>query len=69
MPHVAASAADLLNQLSGVVRVSSDGLVIEDERRLRGDGIRDVAWTAAFASDDGAAEAARWIVWEASQAR
>ncbi len=27
----------------------------------------DLAWTAAFTADDATAEAARWIVWEASQ--
>ncbi len=67
MPHVAESAADLLAQLRGIIRVAAGGLVIEDEARLRSDGIRDLAWTAAFTKDDGAAEAARWIVWEASQ--
>ncbi len=67
MPHVAESAVDLLAQLRGIVRVDAGGLVIEDEARLRSDGIRDLAWTAAFTKDDGAAEAARWIVWEASQ--
>jgi fructose/tagatose bisphosphate aldolase len=68
MPHVAESAADLLARLRGIVRVTGDGLQIEDAVRLRSDGIRDVAWTAAFSADDGAAEAARWITWEASQA-
>jgi hypothetical protein len=67
MPHVADSPTDLLNRLRGVVRVTAEGLAVEDEARLRGDGIRDLAWTAAFGADDGAAEAARWIVWEASQ--
>ncbi len=67
MPHVAESAADLLARLRGIVRVSGDGLVIEDEARLRADGIRDVAWTASFTKDEAAGEAARWIAWEASQ--
>ena len=30
--------------------------------------IRDLAWTAAFATDEARPPAARWIVWEASQA-
>ena len=68
MPHVAESAADLIQQLRGIAHVSDRGLGIEDEARFRAQGIRDLAWTAAFAGDDGAAEAARWIVWEASQA-
>jgi len=68
MPHVAESAAELLQQLRGIVRLSGDGLVIEDEARLRAEGIRDLAWTAAFTTDEAAGAAARWIVWEASQA-
>jgi fructose/tagatose bisphosphate aldolase len=67
MPHVAESPADLLNQLRGAVRVTGERLVVDDERRLRGDAIRDLAWTAAFSADEATAEVARWIVWEASQ--
>jgi fructose/tagatose bisphosphate aldolase len=68
MPHVAGSASDLLARLDGIAHVEGDRLVVDDEARLRGDGIRDLAWTAAFTTDDAAGEAARWIVWEASQA-
>jgi fructose/tagatose bisphosphate aldolase len=68
MPHVASSPSDLLARLAGVAHVEDGRLVVEDERRFRGDGIRDLAWTAAFTDDDPTAEAARWIVWEASQA-
>ena len=68
MPHVASSVSELLERLAGAVRIDGDRLVVEDEDRLRGDGIRDLAWTAAFSEDATAIEAARWIVWEASQA-
>jgi fructose/tagatose bisphosphate aldolase len=68
MPYVATSASDLLLRLDGVVSIDDGSLVVIDEARLRADGIRDLAWTAAFADDEGAVEAARWIVWEASQA-
>jgi len=68
MPQVAASPADLLGRLDGVVRLEGDGLAVVDEPGLRGDGIRDLAWTAAFAEDEATVEAARWIVWQASQA-
>ncbi len=68
MPHVASSVSELLERLAGTVRIDGDRLVVEDEDRLRGDGIRDLAWTAAFSDDEAAIEAARWIVWEASQA-
>jgi fructose-bisphosphate aldolase, class II len=68
MPNVAESPADLLASLSGVAHVTGDRLVIDDESRFRSQAAADLAWTAAFTSDDPTAEAARWIVWEASQA-
>jgi len=68
MPHVAGSAAELLATLSDIAHLDAERLVIDDEAALRDRGIRDLAWTAAFTTDDGAAAAAQWIVWEASQA-
>jgi fructose/tagatose bisphosphate aldolase len=68
MPHVAASANDLLARLEGTVRLDGETLTVVDEKRLRGEGIRDLAWTAAFSTDEAAVQAAQWIVWEASQA-
>jgi fructose/tagatose bisphosphate aldolase len=68
MPHVATSANDLLARLDGTVRLDGEKLAILDEKRLRDDGIRDLAWTAAFSEDEAAVQAAQWIVWEASQA-
>jgi fructose/tagatose bisphosphate aldolase len=67
MPTVAASVPELLGLLDGIVRIEGDRLVVVDEAALRGKGIRDVAWTATFSADAGTVEAARWIVWEASQ--
>jgi fructose/tagatose bisphosphate aldolase len=68
VPIVAASVAELLANLAGAARVEGGRLVIGDAARLRGDGIRDLAWTAAFTTDGPTAEAAQWIVWEAAQA-
>jgi fructose/tagatose bisphosphate aldolase len=68
MPTVASSVPELLERLRGIVLVDGEALVVEDERRLRAEGIRDLAWTAAFTSDQPTAEAAQWIVWEASLA-
>ena len=34
---------------------------------FRADGIRDLAWTAAFSEDEATTAAAQWLVWEASQ--
>jgi fructose/tagatose bisphosphate aldolase len=68
MPYVASSSADLLSRLSGIVHLHHDRLEIVDAARLRADGVRDLAWTAAFSEDAATAEAAQWIVWEAAQA-
>jgi fructose/tagatose bisphosphate aldolase len=68
MPHVAGSAAELLTTLTDSAHLEADRLIIDNEAAFRDRGVRDLAWTAAFTSDDGAAAAAQWIVWEASQA-
>ena len=68
MPNVEASVSDLLSRLSGIVHVHDGRLEIADADRLRADGIRDLAWTAAFAEDPATVEAAQWLVWEAAQA-
>jgi len=68
MPHVATSPADLLDRLSGIAHLDGEALVIDDAARFRSEAAADLAWTAAFTPDDPTAEAARWIVWSASQA-
>jgi fructose/tagatose bisphosphate aldolase len=68
MPTVAATASELLALLTGLAHVDDDQLTIDDEQGFRDRGIRDLAWTAAFATDPGATEAAQWVIWEASQA-
>jgi fructose/tagatose bisphosphate aldolase len=66
-PRVATSPAELLGFLEGICRLDGDTLAIQDERALRDSGIRDVVWTATFSEDAATVEAARWVVWEASQ--
>ena len=68
MPHVATSIPDLLGNLAGIAHIDGDRLVIDDETRFRSQAAADLAWTAAFTTDEATAEAVRWIVWEASQA-
>jgi fructose-bisphosphate aldolase, class II len=68
MPHVATSPADLLARLDGIAHIDGDALVVDDEARFRSEAAYDLAWTAAFTPDDPTAEAARWVVWAASQA-
>jgi fructose-bisphosphate aldolase, class II len=67
MPEVATSVADLLSRLSAIVDWHEGRFVIDDVARLRADGIRDLAWTAAFSEDPKTVEVAQWIVWEAAQ--
>ena len=67
MPHVATSPSDLLETLNAVAHLAGDRLVIDDEIGFRGAGIRDLAWTAAFTTDEATTAAAQWLVWEASQ--
>ncbi len=68
MPHVAASVPDLVARLDGIARIDGDRVAVEDETRLRGEGIRDLAWTAAFSDQPEVIEAAQWLIWEVSQA-
>ena len=67
MPHVASSPADLLARLVPSAHLDGDRFVIDDEATFRDSGIRDLAWTAAFSTDDPTTGAAQWLVWEASQ--
>ncbi|MDQ3493601.1 MAG: aldolase, partial [Chloroflexota bacterium] len=66
-PTVAGSVRELLDLLSGIARLDGDRLAMEDEGAFRGGGIRDLAWSATFSEDPVTVEAARWIIWEASQ--
>ncbi len=68
MPHVATSAVDLLETLRPAAHLDGDLLVIDDETAFRATAIADLAWTAAFASDEATVAAAQWLIWEASQA-
>ena len=68
MPQVATSVSDLLVRLTPSIRLDGERVRVVDETRLRDEGIRDLAWTSVFSPDDGVVDAARWIVWETSQA-
>jgi fructose/tagatose bisphosphate aldolase len=68
MSHVATSPGDLLDALSGAAHLDGDLVLIDDEAAFRDRGIRDLAWTAAFSTDEPTIATAQWIVWEASQA-
>src|SRR5450830_1391775 len=68
MAKVAGSVKELIAALDGIVRIESERLVVIDADGLRTRGIYDIIWTATFSEDDATVEAARWIIWEASQA-
>ena len=66
-PPVAQSVSELMALLEGVAHVADGRLVIDDESSFRADGVRVRVWSATFSEDADVIEAARWIVWEASQ--
>ena len=67
MPTVATSPTELLAAIAGSAHLDGERLVIDDEAAFRDAGIRDLAWTAAFSTDEATTAAAQWLVWEASQ--
>jgi fructose/tagatose bisphosphate aldolase len=68
MPHVAETPTDLLARLGGSGHLDGDHLVVDDPTAFRGDVIRDLAWTAAFADEGPTVDVARWLIHEAAQA-
>ena len=67
MPNVASSVVELIQLLDDSAALDDDRLTIMDEPRFREQATRHLAWTAAFSEDPSTVEAARWLVWEASQ--
>jgi fructose/tagatose bisphosphate aldolase len=68
MPHVAENPADLLSRLGDSAHVDGERLVVDDPAAFRGEVIRDLAWTAAFAEVGPTVELAQWLIHEAAQA-
>src|SRR4051794_38378232 len=67
MPHVAERVPDLIARLGDAGHIDGDRLVVDDEAAFRGDVIRDLAWTAAFATDEATVATAQWLVREAAR--
>jgi fructose/tagatose bisphosphate aldolase len=67
MPHVAELVPDLISRLGDAAHLDADRLVVDDAAAFRGDVIRDLAWTAAFAKDEAAIAAAQWLIREAAR--
>ncbi|MFO8070655.1 MAG: class II fructose-bisphosphate aldolase [Polyangia bacterium] len=61
------SLEELRKSLSGVVEIKDEGVDVTDADALRGEPIDRLVRSAVFGDDD-VREAARWIIWSASQA-
>jgi fructose/tagatose bisphosphate aldolase len=58
---------DLRTRLDGVATIGPAGVEVQDEGTLRGALMDDIAFAAVFGDED-LREAARWVIWSASQA-
>jgi fructose/tagatose bisphosphate aldolase len=63
-----ATDTDLRARLQGVAGVTPDRLEVQDEAALRGALMDDLVFAAVFNEDAGLRDAARWVIWSASQA-
>ena len=68
MPHVAETVEDLIARLGAAAHIDGERLVVDDAATFRGDVIRDLAWTAAFAEEASVVAVAQWLVHEAAGA-
>ena len=62
------TADDLRARLEGVATITPAGVEVTDEGRLRGELIDELVFEAVFNADAGLRDAARWVIWSASQA-
>ena len=62
------TADDLRARMAGVATITDAGLEVSDERRFREEMVDGLAFEAAFAADAAVRDAARWVIWSASQA-
>ena len=63
-----ATDTDLRARLAGVADIGPAGLTVHDEAALRGPLMDDLVFEAVFNEDAGLRDAARWVIWSASQA-
>ncbi len=62
-----ATVSDLQARLAGIATITDAGLEVADEGRFRGELVDDLVFAAVF-GDEEVREAARWVIWSASQA-
>src|SRR5688500_11762376 len=63
-----ATDTDLRARLEGIATITGSGLDVDDEAALRGELMDELVFEAVFNTDAGLRDAARWIIWGASQA-
>ena len=63
-----ATDTDLRARLAGVADIGPSGLMVHDEAAMRGPLMDDLVFEAVFNEDVGLRDAARWVIWSASQA-
>jgi fructose/tagatose bisphosphate aldolase len=63
-----ASAQDLVASLDGIARIQGSRLLVDDASRLRGEAIDRLVFEAVFNPEESLRDAARWLIWGASQA-
>jgi fructose/tagatose bisphosphate aldolase len=61
------SVQELLDRLSPAAKLDGERLTIADPARFRGEPIDDLVFEAVFNPDVGLRDAARWLIWQASQ--
>jgi fructose/tagatose bisphosphate aldolase len=66
-PNPAGSVGELMSDLAGACHIDGERLVIDDQREFRDRGVKAAAWAATFSESAQVVEAARWIIWQASQ--
>jgi len=62
-----ATVDDLRVRLDGVATITASGLDVGDEPALRGELMDDLVFAAVFGAGDDLRDAARWVIWSASQ--
>ncbi|HEX7398848.1 MAG TPA: hypothetical protein VF302_03705, partial [Candidatus Limnocylindrales bacterium] len=67
MATVAETVPQVVALLGEAARLEGGRLLVTDEVAFRARTIHDLAWTQTFSTDPATVEAARWMIWEASQ--
>ena len=67
-PMTFSSASELIDCISVAARLDGDRLIVDQPQQFRSEVIDELVFDAVFNDDAGLRDAARWLIWEASQA-